>query len=218
MNLLRRGTNRSAELDARHRRIAFNRMNTLNIATIWHALGAEDARVDARSEIISILTVAGPRSSRASIALVTRIAVRLTLDTGRLQTFALGTSRARTKESDMRSALIIVAAVALLPAGRCLVAGQGDLQCRHGVSPPTCANCHGTNGVSVGEVASLAGRPKDEIARKMQDFKAGGCRGRSCRSSRRATPTSRSTSSPHGSRRRQRNEEPRRCACSDANS
>jgi len=37
----------------------------------------------------------------------------------------------------------------------------------------TCANCHGTNGVSVGEVASLAGRPKDELARKMQDFKAG---------------------------------------------
>ena len=37
----------------------------------------------------------------------------------------------------------------------------------------TCANCHGTNGVSVGEVASLAGRPKDELVRKMQDFKAG---------------------------------------------
>ena len=35
------------------------------------------------------------------------------------------------------------------------------------------------------------------------------CRGRSCRSLRRATPTSRSTSSPHGSRRRQRNEEAR---------
>jgi cytochrome c553 len=37
----------------------------------------------------------------------------------------------------------------------------------------TCSNCHGTNGVSVGEVASLAGRPKAEIVRKMQDFKAG---------------------------------------------
>ena len=37
----------------------------------------------------------------------------------------------------------------------------------------TCSNCHGTNGVSVGEVASLAGRPKIEIVRAMQDFKAG---------------------------------------------
>ena len=37
----------------------------------------------------------------------------------------------------------------------------------------TCSNCHGTNGVSVGEVVSLAGRPKDDIVRKMQDFKAG---------------------------------------------
>jgi cytochrome subunit of sulfide dehydrogenase len=37
----------------------------------------------------------------------------------------------------------------------------------------TCANCHGTNGASVGEVASLAGKPKDEIVRKMQDYKKG---------------------------------------------
>lgn len=37
----------------------------------------------------------------------------------------------------------------------------------------TCANCHGTNGVSVGEIESLAGKPKEEIARKMQEFKAG---------------------------------------------
>ena len=41
----------------------------------------------------------------------------------------------------------------------------------------TCANCHGTNGISVGEVASLAGRPKDELARKMHDFKAGRAQG-----------------------------------------
>ena len=37
----------------------------------------------------------------------------------------------------------------------------------------TCANCHGTNGVSVGEVETLAGKPRDEIVRKMQDFKTG---------------------------------------------
>jgi cytochrome c553 len=37
----------------------------------------------------------------------------------------------------------------------------------------TCANCHGTNGVSVGEVESLAGKPKEELVRKMQEFKRG---------------------------------------------
>src|SRR5262245_52077902 len=37
----------------------------------------------------------------------------------------------------------------------------------------TCANCHGTNGTSAGEVASLAGQPKEELVRKLQAFKAG---------------------------------------------
>jgi sulfide dehydrogenase cytochrome subunit len=37
----------------------------------------------------------------------------------------------------------------------------------------TCANCHGTNGVSKGEVASLAGLPADRIVASMAAFKAG---------------------------------------------
>jgi cytochrome c553 len=37
----------------------------------------------------------------------------------------------------------------------------------------TCANCHGTGGVSRAEVESLAGKPKDELVRKMQEFKGG---------------------------------------------
>lgn len=37
----------------------------------------------------------------------------------------------------------------------------------------TCANCHGTGGVSVGEVESLAGKAREEIVRKMQEFKSG---------------------------------------------
>ena len=36
-----------------------------------------------------------------------------------------------------------------------------------------CANCHGTNGVSVGGMPSLAGQPKADLVKKMQDFKAG---------------------------------------------
>lgn len=37
----------------------------------------------------------------------------------------------------------------------------------------TCANCHGTGGASQGGTASLAGMGKEDIVRKMQDFKAG---------------------------------------------
>ena len=37
----------------------------------------------------------------------------------------------------------------------------------------TCANCHGTGGVSVGDVESLAGKPREELVRKMQEFKSG---------------------------------------------
>ncbi|HVJ74822.1 MAG TPA: c-type cytochrome [Casimicrobiaceae bacterium] len=37
----------------------------------------------------------------------------------------------------------------------------------------TCANCHGTGGISRGENESLAGKPKDELVRKVQDFKQG---------------------------------------------
>jgi len=37
----------------------------------------------------------------------------------------------------------------------------------------TCANCHGTNGVSQGEIESLAGMSKDNMVRKMQEFKTG---------------------------------------------
>jgi len=36
-----------------------------------------------------------------------------------------------------------------------------------------CANCHGTNGASRGGMPGLAGRDPDELARLMQDFRAG---------------------------------------------
>ena len=35
----------------------------------------------------------------------------------------------------------------------------------------TCANCHGTNGMSRGVTVSLAGKPKAEIAAKLLEFK-----------------------------------------------
>jgi cytochrome subunit of sulfide dehydrogenase len=36
-----------------------------------------------------------------------------------------------------------------------------------------CANCHGTNGNSLGGPATLAGESKDSIVRKMKDFSSG---------------------------------------------
>ena len=72
----------------------------------------------------------------------------------------------------MRTVPLIVAALAAL-LGAAHVAGQGTGSNVARSLAATCANCHGTNGVSVGEVASLASRPKDETVRKMQDFKAG---------------------------------------------
>ena len=37
----------------------------------------------------------------------------------------------------------------------------------------TCANCHGTNGVSRGGTGSLAGQSKDDIVGQMQAYKTG---------------------------------------------
>ncbi len=36
-----------------------------------------------------------------------------------------------------------------------------------------CASCHGTNGNSVGGMDPLAGMPKDELIKKMNDFRSG---------------------------------------------
>jgi cytochrome c553 len=66
----------------------------------------------------------------------------------------------------------IVAALALLPAAGPTAGQQGPANVARSLAA-TCANCHGTNGISVGHVPALAGRPKDDVVRKMQDFKTG---------------------------------------------
>ena len=67
--------------------------------------------------------------------------------------------------------LLAAAALAALAAPHAAAQGSDPNLARSLAA--TCANCHGTNGVSVGEVPSLAGKPKDEIVRKMQDYKKG---------------------------------------------
>lgn len=37
----------------------------------------------------------------------------------------------------------------------------------------TCANCHGTDGRSVGGMARLAGEPKESLLRKLRGFRTG---------------------------------------------
>jgi len=37
----------------------------------------------------------------------------------------------------------------------------------------SCASCHGTHGAGTGGMASLAGRSKEEIIARMQEFKTG---------------------------------------------
>jgi sulfide dehydrogenase cytochrome subunit len=41
----------------------------------------------------------------------------------------------------------------------------------------TCANCHGTNGRSQGEVASLAGMPADRLVSTLAGYKSGALTG-----------------------------------------
>lgn len=36
-----------------------------------------------------------------------------------------------------------------------------------------CASCHGTNGVALDGMDSLAGKPKDDLLKKLMDFKTG---------------------------------------------
>jgi sulfide dehydrogenase cytochrome subunit len=72
----------------------------------------------------------------------------------------------------MRAIPIVVTAVVAALAAPCAIAQGSDPNLGRSLAA-TCANCHGTNGASVGGMESLAGKPKDEIVRKMQEFKSG---------------------------------------------
>ena len=71
----------------------------------------------------------------------------------------------------MRSISIAIAAVAVVGASPAAAQG-GDPNLARNLAA-TCANCHGTNGVSQGGTDSLAGVSKDELVRKMQEYRAG---------------------------------------------
>ena len=60
---------------------------------------------------------------------------------------------------------LAIAACALMPAH------ADPLQIRSMAA--SCASCHGTNGVALGGMDSLAGKPKEELLKKLMDYKTG---------------------------------------------
>lgn len=64
-----------------------------------------------------------------------------------------------------------VAIVLALTAANSVSIAAGALQVRSLAA--SCANCHGTNGLSQPGMESLAGKPKDDLLKKMLDFKTG---------------------------------------------
>ena len=69
------------------------------------------------------------------------------------------------------SSLVIVAIAAVVSAGTAAAQAPDPNVARNLAA--TCANCHGTNGVSQGGVESLAGAGKDDMIRKLKEYKAG---------------------------------------------
>ena len=69
----------------------------------------------------------------------------------------------------MRMPLVVAAALLGMPAGAAVAQDAAMVRSL----AATCANCHGTQGRSVGGMESLAGMPKDELVRKMNAFRSG---------------------------------------------
>lgn len=72
----------------------------------------------------------------------------------------------------MRSSSLVIATVAAAIAAGTAAAQAQDPNLGRNLAA-TCANCHGTSGVSQGGVESLAGTGKDDMIRKLKEYKAG---------------------------------------------
>ena len=68
----------------------------------------------------------------------------------------------------MKLTIIASAALVALP----LCAAAQDMSVARSLAA-TCANCHGTNGRSVGGMEPLAGMDKSEMVRKLNEFRNG---------------------------------------------
>jgi len=72
----------------------------------------------------------------------------------------------------MSRALIVVALVTGAAAASPVSAQGADPNLGRNLAA-ACANCHGTHGVSQGGFPSLAGQPRSQFVRLMQEFRAG---------------------------------------------
>jgi sulfide dehydrogenase cytochrome subunit len=79
---------------------------------------------------------------------------------------------AQPREESIVRLIEVVAAVLLAPVAAVAAAQAPDPNLARDLAA-TCASCHGTDGVSQGGTVSLAGMAKDNIVRKMQEFKSG---------------------------------------------
>ena len=104
-------------------------------------------------------TVGGPRSGHDGVATGICTATQVAVTVQSRETLVPATR--------------VALAVAVAALGATVAAGENvDPKAARSLAA-TCANCHGTGGVSVGVVESLAGKPREEIVRKMQEFKSG---------------------------------------------
>ncbi len=71
----------------------------------------------------------------------------------------------------MSKPLLLASLLLFVCAGSAAAQGADPNLARNAAA--SCANCHGTNGVSQGGMPSLAGQSKADLLRKMQDYKAG---------------------------------------------
>ena len=74
------------------------------------------------------------------------------------------------KEDYVRGLSFLVAVVAVAAANVAFAQAPAN---RARNLAATCTSCHGTNGVSQGDIPSLAGIPRADLVRKLQDFKSG---------------------------------------------
>jgi cytochrome c553 len=84
---------------------------------------------------------------------------------------AVRPSHSPKEESIVRSVKVVAAALLALVAAAAAAQAPDPNLARNLAA--TCANCHGTNGLSQGGTESLAGMAKDNIVRKMQEYKTG---------------------------------------------
>jgi sulfide dehydrogenase cytochrome subunit len=80
--------------------------------------------------------------------------------------------RDRQQEDFMRTTSLVIGAIAAAVVAGTAAAQAQDPNLARNLAA-TCANCHGTNGVSQGGVESLAGAGKDDMIRKLKEYKAG---------------------------------------------